>query len=186
MTNLGLTSTALETWLFDNVDLPMWINWHAGSVISQNIDASNKNFYIYRDMLGSREWSVLPWDLDLTFGPDALNTNTIVYNRSVPSAPACASNPFIGARPWQLHANKFNRMIEAMANTPRVRTMIAHRLRSLNDLFLATSWFQNRMDALAPVLTANVNADRAKWGTSAHFGGTTYSMAQSITRIINE
>lgn len=184
--NLGLTGTALETWLFDNVDIATWVNWHAGSVISQNIDASNKNYYIYRDTLGSREWSVLPWDLDLTFGPNQLNNDVIVFNQNNPATPQCTSHPLIGARPWQLHINKYNRMIEAMANTPRVRTMIARRLRSLNDQFLATSWFQNRMDALAPVLTNDVNADRAKWGSSAHFGGTMYTMAQSIARIKNE
>lgn len=186
VTNLGLTGTALETWLFDNVDLPAWVNWHAGSVISQNIDASNKNYYIHRDTLGSREWSVLPWDLDLTFGPDALNTDTMVYNRSSPSSSACASHPLIGARPWTLAAGKFNRMIEAMAKTPRVRQMIARRIRSLNDQFLAANWFSDRMDALAPVLTADVAADHAKWGINSHFswsGGTAFTLAQSITRI---
>ena len=79
VTNLGLTGTALENWLFDNVDLPSWVNWHAGTVISQNIDASNKNYFIHRDTLGSREWSVIPWDLDLTLGPNAVNTDTMVY-----------------------------------------------------------------------------------------------------------
>lgn len=189
VTNLGLTGTALETWLFDNVDLPMWVNWHAGSVISQNIDASNKNYYIYRDTLGSREWSVLPWDLDLTFGPNALNTDVMVYSQNSPSTPQCTSHPLIGARPWLLHTDKYNRMIEAMAKTPRVRQMIARRLRSLNDQFLATNWFQNRMDALQPVLTADVNADHAKWGVNSHFawsGGTAYTLAQSITRIKND
>lgn len=186
VTSLGLTGTALETWLFDNIDVPSWVNWHAGSVISQNIDASNKNFYIHRDTRGSLEWTVIPWDLDLTFGPNALNTDTIVYNQSTPSTPQCPSHPLIGARPWQLHSNKFNRMIEALAQTPRTRLMIARRIRSLNDQFLATNWFNTRMDALEPILTADVNTDHTKWGTNSHFawsGGTAYALAQSISRI---
>lgn len=186
VTSLGLTGTALETWLFDNVDVPAWVNWHAGSVISQNIDASNKNYYIYRDTLGSREWSVLPWDLDLTFGPNALNTDTMVFNQSTPSTPQCTSHPLIGARPWQLHTNKYNRMIEAMAKTPRVREMVARRIRSLNDQFLATNWFGTRMDALETLLASDVNADHAKWGANSHFtwsGGTAYTLSQSISRI---
>ncbi|RYI27077.1 MAG: hypothetical protein EON48_06300, partial [Acetobacteraceae bacterium] len=186
VTSLGLSGAALETWLFDNVDLPSWVNWHAGGVISQNIDASNKNYYIHRDTRGSREWSVLPWDVDLTFGPDALNTDTMVYNRSTPSAPACASHPLIGARPWQLQAGKFNRMIEALAKTPRTRQMIARRIRSLNDQFLVTGWFSGRMDAMAPVLAADVDADHAKWRGNSHFawtGGTAYTLPQSISRI---
>ena len=186
MTNLGLTGTARETWLFDNVDLPSWVNWHAGSVIGQNIDASDKNYFIHRDTLGSREWSVLPWDLDLTFGPNALNTDTMVFNQSTPSTPACPSHPLIGVRPWQLSNPKYNRMIEALANTPRTRKMIARRIRSLNDQFLAPNWFGTRMDAIEPVLTADVNADHAKWGANSHFawsGGTAYTLAQSISRI---
>ncbi len=186
VTNLGLTGTALETWLFDNVDLPSWVNWHAGSVISQNIDASDKNYYIYRDTLGSREWSVLPWDLDLTFGPNSLNTDTMVFNQSTPSTPACPSHPLIGARPWQLANPKFNRMIEALANTPRSRQMLARRIRSLNDQFFTTNWFGTRMDALETLLTTDVNLDHTKWGTNSHFawsGGTAYTLAQSISRI---
>ena len=186
VTNLGLTGTALETWLFDNVDLPSWINWHSGTVISQNIDASNKNYYIHRDTLGSREWSVIPWDLDLTFGPNALNTDTMVYNQSNPATPACASHPLIGARPWQLANPKYNRMIEAIASTPRARQMLARRIRSLHDQFLAPNWFGTRMDTLQTLLTTDVNLDHAKWGTNSHFawsGGTAYSMPDSIARI---
>jgi len=186
VTSLGLTGQALETWLFDNIDVANWVNWHAGTVISQNIDASNKNYYIYRDSLGSREWSVLPWDLDLSFGPNALNTDTIVFNQNSPSTPVCTSHPLIGARPWQLHTDKFNRMIEAMAKTPRVREMIARRIRSLSDQFLATSWFSSRMDQLVPVITRDVDADHARWGVNSHFawsGTTAYSLAQSVQRI---
>jgi hypothetical protein len=186
VTSLGLTGAALEAWLFDNADLPSWVNWHAGTVISQNIDASNKNYYIHRDTMGSREWSVLPWDLDLSFGPNALNTDVMVFNQSAPSTPQCTSHPLIGARPWQLHAGKFNRMIEALSRTPRVREMIARRIRTLSDRFLATGWFGSRMDALVPLIDADVTADHAKWGANSHFawtGGTAYTLAQSVGRI---
>lgn len=105
VTNLGLTGTALETWIFDNVDVPMWVNWHTGSVLSQNIDASNKNCFttLYRDTLGSREWSVLPCGsrshLWLT-----LNTDVMVYSKARPPRPPA---PAIHRRPWQLHSGKY-------------------------------------------------------------------------------
>ena len=43
------------------------------------------------------EWQMLPWDLDLTFGPNALNTDTIVYQADRDFA--AASHVFIGATP---------------------------------------------------------------------------------------
>ena len=189
VTAIGLTGTALETWLFDNLDVPQIVNFMAGVAITQNIDASDKNFFIHRDTAGSREWMFIPWDLDLTFGPDALNTDTIVYSRNVPSSPACASHPFIGVRPWLLAGGKYDRLQEAVVANPRTRAMLVRRIRAMSDQFLATNWFQNRMDVLKPLLQTDVDADRAKWGASSHFnwsGGGIYTLTAAMNRIKNE
>ena len=189
VTAMGLTSTALETWLFDNLDVPQVVNFMAGVAVTQNIDASNKNYFMYRDSDGSREWMFIPWDLDLSLGPDALNTDTIVYAQNSPSTPACASHPFLGVRPWQLQSNKFNRLQEAIVANPRTRAMLVRRIRGMNDQFLATNWFQNRMDVLKPTLQADVDADRAKWGANSHFnwsGGGIVTLTQAMDRIKNE
>ena len=189
VTAMGLTGTALETWLFDNLDVPQVVNFMAGVAITQNIDASNKNYFMYRDSDGSREWMFIPWDLDLSLGPDALNTDTIVYAQNAPATPACASHPFLGVRPWQLHANKFNRLQEAIVANPRTRAMLVRRIRGMNDQFLATNWFQNRMDVLKPTLQADVDADHAKWGANSHFnwtGGGIVTLTQAMDRIKNE
>jgi len=45
------------------------------------------------------------------------------------------------------------------------------------------------MDQLLPILTADVNLDHARWGTSSHFawtGGTAYTIDQSVNRIKGE
>ena len=189
VTAMGLTGTTLETWLFDNLDVPQVVNFMAGVAITQNIDASNKNYFMYRDSDGSREWMFIPWDLDLSLGPDALNTDTIVYAQNSPSTPACASHPFLGVRPWQLQANKFNRLQEAIVANPRTRAMLVRRIRGMNDQFLATNWFQNRMDVLKPTLQADVDADHAKWGANSHFnwtGGGIVTLTQAMDRIKNE
>ena len=189
VTAIGLTGTALETWLFDNLDVPQVVNFMAGVAITQNIDASDKNFYMHRDTDGSREWMFIPWDLDLSFGPDALNTDTIVYSRNVPSTPACASHPFIGARPWLLAGGKYDRLQEAVVANPRTRAMLVRRIRAMSDQFLATNWFQTRMEQLKPLLQTDVDADHLKWGSSSHFnwtGGGIYTLTQAMNRIKNE
>lgn len=177
---LGLTGASLETYVFDNVDLPSMVNYIATTCIAQNIDASDKNHFVYRDTNGTGEWTMLPWDLDLTFGPNALNTDTIVFNQDY------ASHPFIGARPYVLTTGKYNRFLEAIINTPRSRDMVLRRIRTLTDQFLATNSFQSRIDQLVPLLSADVLQDHATWGASSHFPGNSYTLLDATNRIKNE
>jgi hypothetical protein len=186
LSGLALTGAALENFVFDNVDVPEVINYMATMAVTQDIDGTDKNHFLHRDTLGSREWRLLPWDLDLTFGPDALNTDNMFFQLQNVAGPACASHPFIGARPYLLHAGKYQRLIEAMVNTPRTRAMILRRTRTLTEQFLTTGWFQNRIEQLYPLLLADVTADRARWGASAHFAGTTYTLRAALDRIKNE
>jgi hypothetical protein len=183
LAGLGLTGAALESYVFDNIDVPGMVNFLATIAITQNIDASDKNHFLYRDTEGTREWRMLPWDQDLTFGPDALNTDTIVYNLQNVTSPACASHPFIGARPYMLHAAKYNRLIEAIVNVPRTREMLLRRIRTLSDDVLATGYFQRRIDQLVPVISPDVTLDKARWAGNAAFGGTTYTLAHAADRI---
>lgn len=186
LTGLTLTGSALENFLFDSVDVPEEVNYMATMAVTQDIDGTDKNHYLHRDTLGSGEWRLLPWDLDLSFGPDALNTDTMVFQLQNTNSPACASHPFIGARPYLLAGGKYQRLIEAMVNTPRTRAMILRRTRTLTERFLSTTYFQDRIEQLYPLLNADVAADRAKWGGSAHFGGSTYTLRAALDRIKNE
>jgi hypothetical protein len=186
LNGLTLTGPALETFVFDHLDIPALINFLATVTVSQNIDASDKNLFLYRDTAGTGEWRLLPWDLDLTFGPDALNTDTIVTSLQNTNTPACASHPFLGARPYLLHAGKYSRLIEALVNTPRTRMMLLRRVRTLTDQFLATSYFPDRIEALVSLLSADAAADNARWGANSHFPGATYTMRQAVDRLKNE
>lgn len=182
----ALTGTALETFVFDQVDVPSMVNYMAAMAVTQDIDGSDKNHFLWRDSEGTREWRMLPWDIDLTFGPNALNTDAIVFDQQNTATPACASHPFIGARPYLLHGGKYQRLLESIVNTPRSQAMLLRRLRTLTDQYLVTNWFGSRLDTLASLLTADVALDRAKWGANAHFGGNTYTLQQAIDRIKNE
>lgn len=177
---LALTGDALESYLFDNVDLPLQINYMATTAIIQNIDASDKNHYLYRDTEGSGEWTMLPWDLDLTFGPNALNTDAIVTSE------AFASHPYIGARPYVLASSKYNHFLETIIETPRTRAMLNRRIRSLIDEYLASGYFQNRIDELVGQAGPDVLLDKAAWGSAASFPGGVYSLQEAGDRIKSE
>lgn len=183
LAGLRLTGAALETYVFDNIDVPGMVNFMATIAITQNIDASDKNHFLHRDTEGTREWRMLPWDQDLTFGPNGLNTDTIVFNAQNITAPAAASHPFIGARPYLLQGAKFNRFLEAIVKVPRTREMLLRRIRTLSDDVLATGYFQRRIDQLVPIISPDVTLDKARWGVNAAFSGTTFTLAHAADRI---
>ncbi|MGI8603809.1 MAG: lamin tail domain-containing protein [Verrucomicrobiales bacterium] len=67
----GLTltdATARKNFLYDHVDLPKMVNFMAANTATANIDLHSKNYYIYRDTGKTNLWTLLPWDLDLSFG----------------------------------------------------------------------------------------------------------------------
>lgn len=186
ITGLNQTGPALERFVFDQVDLPAEVNFMACMAITQNIDGTDKNHFLYRDSEGTGEWRTLPWDLDLSFGPNALNTDTLVYNQQDAITPQATSHPFIGARPWLLHAGKYHRLLEAIVNTPRARAMLLRRIRTLTDQFLGGTYFPSRLDALVPLLAPDVLADKARWGVNAFFPGSTYTLEAANNRIRTE
>ena len=186
ITGVAQTGATLERYVFDNVDVPAEVNFMACMAIAQNIDGTDKNHFLYRDTEGTREWRTLPWDLDLSFGPNALNTDTIVFNQQDASSPQATSHPFIGARPWLLHSGKYHRLLEAIVNTPRTRAMVLRRVRTLTDQFLGTAYFQTRLDTLVPMLSADAAADKTRWGANGYFPGANITMEAANTRMRNE
>ncbi len=181
---LRLRGEALEQFLFDSANIPAQINFMATNIITQNIDASDKNHYLYRDTNGTGEWFMMPWDLDLVFGPDALNTDTILADENTRGAAnPNAVHPFLGSQAWPLHAGKINMFLDAIITTPRTREMLLRRVRTLADEYLASGYFHRRMDELVQLLKDEVILDRNKWGNNAHFPGTRPPFDQEIERI---
>ena len=182
---LKLTGDERERFLFDVANLPAQINFMAGVVITQNIDASDKNHFLYRDTRGTGEWFMTPWDLDLTFGPDALNTDRIMADGDDPGN-RTAINPLLGSRQVELGAGKHNDYLDRLMNNARTKAMFFRRIRSLTDQYLASDYFTKRLDELVELMEPDVELDRERWGTSAHFSGRRDSMRDTVGRIKTE
>lgn len=184
---LATSGEELETYLFDNVDLPAQINLMAVNVILQNLDATDKNYYIYRDTEGNQEWKMLPWDLDLVLGPNALNTDN--FSTSDDVRPAHTSHPYMGTLTFPFHGRK-NHLFDAIVNSPRTNEMFLRRVRSLMDQFLASEetpieqrYFENRIDELVALIQPDSLLDKEKWGRQTHFPGRTYTIEEAGERI---
>ncbi len=157
-------SEALRQFLYDHVDLPGTINYLVGQDLMSNRDFAHKNYYIYRDTNGTKEWTILTWDVDLCLGhiwtvdphyfDDAMYVNNL------------------------LHYTENNRLFDAMYSIPEIERMYYRRLRRVLDQELqppgtpvAEDRIQKRMDDLIALIDppsispSDADLDYNKWGS---------------------
>ena len=155
-------------WAWDNIDLPECVSYCVGLALISSQDHGHKNYFVCRDTVGSGDWALFPWDVDLTFGrnwldsqgyfTDTLYSNNVLtfYNASQQGKPA-------------------NRFYNLLMNHPDFRRMYLRRLRTVLDEQVPESspsggpvgqrirrWL-DRMDP--PDITPSDSAqDEARWG----------------------
>ena len=161
---LKLTGSAREAFLFDNVNIPAVLNYLAVNVIIEDWDHVVKNHYLFRDTRGTGEWMFIAWDKDLAFWGDGLEVN---------------SHPLHGTQAYPAtyledDYTVWNRLIDAMLTTPRVKAMYVRRLRTLMDQLLQPEttpvdqrYFESRIDELVLHMEDDVARDMTRWSLSA-------------------
>lgn len=164
---LDLTGPALERYLFDHIDLPRCVNLLAANSVIRNIDMHSKNWYIYRDTQRSGEWSMLPWDLDLSHGRFWNPQDTYFDNRLY-------TNDFVVT-------GTSIRLVSHLFANPRTRAMIFRRIRTLTDRFLQplpeagtpenSLFYERRLNELSglidppTIVPSDARLDFEKWGS---------------------
>ena len=107
-------------YLYDNVNVPGLVNFLAVHSIILNTDVGHKNYYVYRDTHGTQEWTMLPWDQDLSLG-HTFSGNQGYFDDDIHSQAGLQ----IG----------YNQLIQLAFITPELNNMFVRRLRSLADQF---------------------------------------------------
>ena len=169
--DLASFETALDTGValatrrqygFDKFDIPTMINYLAVNDLMNDNDQGHKNCYIYRDTFGTGEWSILPWDLDLSFG------HTWTGGKNYFDDDIDAQRP--------LRNGADNRLKELVWQSPEMNAMYLRRLRTLMDQYFISANATNGpwetrinqvLDQLDPPgLGSNSDAylDMLKWG----------------------
>ena len=190
--DLQAMETALDTvnsllsrrqYSYDNVDIPSLVNYLATNLLIINNDFGHKNYYVYRDTNGTREWSVLPWDQDLSLGHTWTSSQGYFNDDIHSQAGLTAGAPLV------LGATAGNRLMNLIMNTtsstvaPEMLQMFLRRMRSLMDGMLISASatdgpFEQRMNQLvdladppgAAYLT-DADLDLQKWGYWTDGGG---------------
>jgi len=183
--SLSLSNRAV--YAYDNLDLPQCVSYFVAMALISSQDHGHKNYYIYRDSVGSGEWAIIPWDVDLSWGrnwidaygylTDTLYQNNVLsfYNSAQQGKPA-------------------NRLYDLMFGYPDFRRMYLRRLRTIMDTLLKAPGTPTNqlpieaevralMDRMAPTnITPNDAAlDYAKWG----YWGANVQMRQEAGRILD-
>lgn len=152
-----------ERWnyIFEHVNLPRTINSLAGLATIMQTDMGAKNYYLYHDPDGTGEWSLLPWDLDLTFGRN-FTFRAGYFDRNLFT---------IGYTEFGESLNTSVLVEALLRGNPRTRAMYFRRLRTLNDQFIGSNYIRERtqaqLDRLSPssIFPGDALLDSFQWGT---------------------
>lgn len=164
------SGSARENFIWDNIDLPACINYWACVILMHDNDCVHKNYYLYRDSDGDREWRFLPWDKDLVFGRNYTRGGGVL-NDTIWTSRDPQGHPLFGDSAHRKIDNYYNRLIHGMFQSPRIRAMYLRRLRSLMDELLdapgtplSQRYYERRISQLVPFLKPDLDLDQSTWG----------------------
>lgn len=147
---LLLSGAAERDYLLANADIPQMINYAAVTAIIYHTDSSSKNFYFAQDPDTGR-WSVLPWDLDHTWGSTCCQ---VVSTFVTPAEPG----------------DKTSSLMQAILAVPEWRTMYFRRLRTLVDEILVPGLLEGVYDTHLGPAQPEHELDRLAWGQALWAG----------------
>ena len=161
---------AVHDWLADNIDIPSLLNYNAVQSILHNNDHINKNYFIYRDTEGTQRWTLLPWDLDLTFGRIWVGASLIdviwADMDSVPGTPVSVSpsHPLLGTRDHLPYQQLPQTLIDRVLFFDDYREMHYRRLRTLMEQLLDEGLYEAKIDAIVAKIAPEAALDAVLWG----------------------
>jgi hypothetical protein len=168
-------NSSRQQYLLDNVDLPSFFNTLAMYTITKNFDSATHNYYVYRDSDGDGLWRMMPWDLDLIW-----EVYETVYDIDF------SGHPFLGSSSVPSWGNDhWNKLIDAVVDSPLTQELYLRRLRTLMDQFLqppgtplGNRVLENRVAELTSTLAA-------EWGVPPGGFVFTLSPISSLSAGIN-
>lgn len=140
--------SAAELW--QTFDVPNIVNYWAVSSVIRHQDQDHHNKYVYFDEFGTGQWSLVPWDLDHTWGS---NGNEPCRGQSMVTL-SCFENP----------------LYDAFWVVPEFREMYFRRIRSLVDGPLTPPRIEDLNAVIRAGLAADAEEERAVWGQNPLWG----------------
>lgn len=199
------SSTTRNNYLWDNVNIPGVINYLAASRVMHENDDQGKNYYLHRNTTTTGEWTIVPWDKDLTWGRNYVlefgGTFERIYNdlmwadndTAAGSSNAAPSHPLFGSRNYTKNDGPYCRLSNAVLNNTTMRQMFLRRLRTQMEELLQDSsvpvadrMIENRIEELYSLMNTDVALDRTIWASPNPPYGAPQTFRQAIDVIKND
>jgi hypothetical protein len=141
---LSLTNSPANrlAFIMDNFNVPALMTHLACRSVTMDSDDVRKNIYLYRDTRGNREWTIMPWDKDWSFG-------------ILGDGGTFLTNPYFGDQAHaKQNANQWSLLYHAVFTEPKLAQMYLRRLRTVMDQQLqppgtpaSSGYFEQRANA---------------------------------------
>ncbi len=168
----SLNTGQRKTNAFDILNVPEIVNYIATARLNQEGDDTWGNMCLYRDTFGSGEWSIVPYDLNLSWGQLYYGDEPSVYGQITATNDYYKSHPFFGgSQVQQAGGSSWNRMYDIIIAVPDTRQMLLRRMRTLMDRFFQPPGIPTSQDLIGQQITTVTNLiwddaqlDRQHWG----------------------
>jgi hypothetical protein len=144
LTGLESTGAAQRNYLLANANIPEIIDYAAVDAIIEATDQASHNFYLAQDPVSLR-WSMIPWDLDHTWGNVCCSVKSTFVTPDEPGDPS-------------------NALLHAILSQSDWRQMYFRRLQSLVGQILAPGVPESVYDAAMGPAQATAALDLTAWG----------------------
>ncbi len=127
-----------------NFDLNRFMDFYTTQAVLQNSDLTFKNYYLHHD-LDTDRWTVIPWDVDLTFG--YLSPFSDFFSTTQP-----------------IYVASSNRLFGKVPSLPILRQLHFDRIRQLFATSLSPGTFAPLLDSTYALIETDTERDWWKWG----------------------
>jgi hypothetical protein len=166
------TLDARRSFAYDEVNLPATVNYLVTRQFNSDSDHGHKNFYLFRDTNGTREWQPVIWDVDLSQGHNWNGDN---------GTGGYFNDTLSYQNPLNAHTTN-NRLYNIVLESAEMRQMWTRRMRTLMDRHLqppgtVDGFLETRLRAIAasidpdPAVSAWTDGDLdfSRWGIHSNF-----------------
>jgi len=128
-----------RTNIFDQVNVPEAINYMTVARWIHENDDVWANMTLYRDTFGNKEWSIIPFDLNLSWGAIFAEGSPDLFNGIQSTNDNHKAHPLYGSSQTLALSGPggaYNRMYDSFFSVPQTREMFLRRLRTLMDTYI--------------------------------------------------
>jgi len=160
-----------KTNIFDMLNLPEIVNYLAVARWNCEGDDVWANMTLYRDTENTREWFIIPFDLNVSWGQLYCGDVSSAFGSVIATNDNYKSHPFYGgSQVQQNHSANWNRIYDVIVATPETRQMLQRRERTLMDKFVqppgttvAQGIMEQQIVYMTNLMWTEMFLDRQKW-----------------------